>query len=119
MLFSLFAEYTLQAALSLTRASCLFRSLSSRFSLVERSTSSFPIDHDRPRTDSVEQPTGHDLHDIFVGADAQRDDVAHSGQVFDVAVADVRDVAQRIKRAGSSGSDVQRVARLGNGGRHR
>jgi len=61
------------------------------------------IDEDSPRTDSVEQPTDHDLPDIFVGADAQRDDVAQGGQVVAIAVANVSDVAQRIEGPGDCG----------------
>lgn len=76
------------------------------------------IDDDRPRTESVEQ-SSHDLHDIFIGADAQRDDVTRGSQVFAVVVAHVRDVAQRIERAKVASPHMQVVAHLGDGGSHR
>ncbi len=75
------------------------------------------IVEDRPRTESVEPLTGHERHDSFIGADVHRDDVVGGGQVKARIVADVRDVAQRLERAGMAGPHLQGVARFGDGGR--
>ena len=53
------------------------------------------IDDDTPRRVAHY----HNLHDLFIGTDAQHDDVARDGRIWTRILADVRAIDQRIERA--------------------